>query len=52
MKKSLRDAGLKQHLIAQPNGFWTTGLGRNGGFGLAPEYPYGMNFKKNSLVVF
>ena len=43
MKKSMDDAGLKPHLILQPNGFWTTGLGRDGGYMLSAEYPYGKN---------
>lgn len=41
MKKALDEAGLKPHLITQPNGFFTTGCNKQG-YAQCPEYPFAM----------
>ena len=43
MKKGLESANITDvYLMTQPNGFFTTGMGKDGGYLLCPEYPYGM----------
>ncbi|XP_066972846.1 betaine--homocysteine S-methyltransferase 1-like isoform X2 [Macrobrachium rosenbergii] len=41
MKKALDEAGLKPFLMTQPNGFYTTGTGKEG-YLSCPEYPFAM----------
>ncbi|XP_068234770.1 betaine--homocysteine S-methyltransferase 1-like isoform X4 [Palaemon carinicauda] len=41
MKSALDEAGLKPFLLTQPNGFFTTGTGKEG-YLSCPEYPFAM----------